>query len=124
MILFGAVFIILSVLFTIKSHDANPFFGLVIFPLAMVIFVYPYLKLHEIYIENDEIIIRNLFRRRSFKKDDSTKADSTWIPFIFKLQIEEAKNYYFIPPEISIIRSFTSFKADYIKDVLNEKLTN
>lgn len=57
-----------------------------------------YLKLFEVRILEDEILIANLFKRHHFKKTEFDEIRPAFLPLVYKISFKGSKGYFFLIP--------------------------
>lgn len=89
----------------------------------LVIVNFLYIKLKEVYVGKDEIIIKSLFKRACIERSEfRTVAAVFMLPFIYKISFRNGRRYYFMINPALMIKEIVKLDNFDVIDKLNENI--
>lgn len=116
------IFFILWVInFMLSPSWNNLLIGLVLIFFGVIIFFH--LKLREVYLSKDKIIIHSLFSKKEIIKDRIDRIENTFLsPIVYRLSIKMGKKIYFIVDEKMLLKESLKFGSNLLLKRLNEEV--
>ena len=79
------------------------------------------LRFNEIYFEGENLIVRNLLRKKVFSNISRIKIRDGLFPLSYQIYIDSTYSYYFIPKESLALKALFSMEIDVVaKSILSE----
>ncbi len=115
-----------GIIFSTAILLMTSFIVLVKLALFCLVFYAPIMFLHsllyEVYVENDNIVVRNIFRTKVFEKQFLDDVTPTWIPLIFRIYLRGESPYSFPLPMINVFLVWFTNKYDKAEEMKEEIL--
>lgn len=116
-----------SVLLWFVDRSSSSIYVLVTGTIILGGMTYLHLKIFEVAIDEQRIILRNLFSKIKVEKSDFKKVEKTlFSPFIFRITFERgsARSYFFMIRNATFYKAIFSFDSNYTIKALNEAIVN
>jgi len=114
-------FILWFINFLLSPSWNNLLIGLVLIFFGVTIFFH--LRLSEVYLSKDKIIINSLFSKKEIIKEKIERIESTFLsPIVYGLLIKTGEKIYFIVDEKMLLKESSKFGSNLLLKRLNEEV--